>query len=102
VDEVWPFKPDKTDRYRTEGLSSSDFMSTKQKDTCVHCKSDVLPTDAVVRMESQYGTFPVILWRYICECGNIWANEAQRRHNETEYRRRKRDFAIECRTNGMF
>jgi hypothetical protein len=58
-------------------------MSTKLQAPCPRCDTLVMPTDKVVAVPSSdfVGTYPVKLWRYVCDCGYIWANELQRKHN---------------------
>jgi hypothetical protein len=42
------------------------------------------PVDKTIPVEYGYHTVAVRMWRYMCHCGNVWANSAQRIHNEHE------------------
>lgn len=65
-------------------------MSTKYSENCSHCHTSVSPTDTAVAVDTRWGTIPVKVWRYVCACGHVWANEAQRKHNDHEYHKAKR------------
>lgn len=66
-------------------------MSTKVLVPCPECATPTPPTDRAVPVDSPYGTFPVRLWRYVCQsCPWVWANDAQREHNDAEYRRQRK------------
>lgn len=56
---------------------------------CPACEGTSEPTDSAVPIEGE--SFVLKLWRYVCgHCGYIWANDAQRKHNEQEYRRKRK------------
>ena len=56
-------------------------MSTKVSEKCPKCDSPTRPTDNRVFVDAQEGYFG--FWRYECEtCHWVWANDAQRKHNE--------------------
>lgn len=65
-------------------------MSTKVAEPCPLCGMPTLPEEKSVVYNTQHGDAPLRLWRYRCareEPEWLWANAAQRRHNEGEQRR---------------
>lgn len=60
-------------------------MATKVTENCPVCSTPVMPETATVFFE-QYNV-PVAVWRYRCDCGNVWANQAQRVHNEQAFKK---------------
>lgn len=61
-------------------------VSTKVSEKCPQCTTDVMPRDKTIRNEKTWKY--LWLWFYECEsCEWVWANSAQRKHNEREYDR---------------
>jgi hypothetical protein len=57
-------------------------MSTKVAEACPSCTTPAAPKDSPIAVEYEMHELVVKMWRYVCECGNVWANAAQRSHNE--------------------
>lgn len=68
-----------------------ELMSTKVPEPCPLCGVATLPEEKTVAIENAVGQYPVKLWRYRCICGWVWANGAQRIHNQEMNRRGRRD-----------
>ena len=65
-------------------------MSTKVTENCPSCGNTCFPTDKAVSYESSWGEFSVKIWRYVCNCGWVWANDRQREHNHEEYYKQRK------------
>lgn len=61
----------------------------KKSECCPKCSTMTFPNDKAIQYTSSYVDFFVRIWKYNCEeCGWVWANELQRKHNEKEYVKR--------------
>lgn len=63
---------------------------TTVREYCPECGIETASIDRAIAIDSAYGEFPVRLRRYACSCGWVWANEAQRKHNEGAYRKARK------------
>lgn len=74
-------------------------MSTKVKEACAICGTQTMPVEETVYIEDKTYSGPrdraVRLWFYRCVHSRVdgvsfvwlWANDAQRKHNERMYKR---------------
>jgi hypothetical protein len=60
-------------------------VSTKYPESCKKCQSATMPIDTLMKVPGMF--YPVPFWRYECPCGEVWANDAQRTHNQLEQKR---------------
>lgn len=72
-------------------------MPTKVSESCKLCGISVVPTDKAMAVEYKSYDLVVKFWRYVCGCSNVWANLAQRQHNDRTFNQ-----AIDRASNALY